>query len=211
MSIIKRIKELPYIKKDNFSLLFPDIKPSSFDQNIKNWLKSKEIIKLKRGFYVSGKYWENCANKEEYLYYLASMLFSPSYISKESVLARYGILSEAVFGVSSVTDRGTKNYNSTISNFSYTKIKPKLFVGYSEQKIGDKSYFIASKSKALFDYLYFHKRLLRRINKKVVEELRLNLEGFTLDDWQEFEKYSRLANSEKLRRIYKILRKYNAL
>lgn len=206
MNIIEQIKTLPYLKKDNFALLFPNIKPASFDQNIKNWLKSGEIIKLKRGFYLSRQYWEKCADKEEYLYFLSSLLCSPSYISKETVLARSGILSEAVFGVSAVTDKGTKNYSSAVANFSYAKIKRELFIGYSEKKLGDKSYFIAGKSKALFDYLYFHKRLLHRVNARAVEELRLNTETLSPDDWREFEKYLRLANSEKMRRIYRLLR-----
>ena len=209
--IIDRLESIPYIKKENFSLLFPDIKSASFDQNLKNWLKRDLLIRLKRGFYVPASYWHNCHDKDSYLFFLAALLFSPSYVSKETVLARYGILSEAVFGVAAVTSQATKNYRSQIANFSYSKIKAVLFTGYKQQEFNGKSYYMATKSKALFDYLYFLKRTMKHINEKTVGELRLNLEVMSPEDWQEFEQYLQLARSEKMRRIYKILRGENAL
>ncbi|OGC35118.1 hypothetical protein A2548_03625 [candidate division WOR-1 bacterium RIFOXYD2_FULL_41_8] len=198
------------MRKDNLALLFPDIKPASFDQNVKNWLKAGKLIKLKRGFYVPEEYWQNCANKDEYLNYLASLLDQPSYVSKETVLARYGVLSEAVFGVASITGRATKNYSSKIANFSYAKIKRQLFCGFSRAQFEGKNYDIASKSKALFDYLYFAKRTIKHANAKTVAELRLNLEGFSSADWREFEDYLAIARSEKMRRIYQALRSKHA-
>ena len=210
MRKLTQLKELPYIRKNNFQLLFPDIKLSSFNQNIKNWLKSGKLIKLKNGFYISNEYWENYRNKDEYLYYLSSLLRLPSYISRETVLAKYGVLTESVFGISAVTNSATKNFNSKIANFSYSKIKKELFVGYTEKTFDGKRYDMATLSKALFDYLYFVKRNMKYINKKTVSELRLNTEVFSKDDWKEFEKYLQLANSEKMRRIYNLLRASDA-
>jgi|SRR3989339_1348215 len=211
MSVFDQVKELAYLKKDNFALFFPAIKPASFNQNIKNWLKSGKLIKLKRGFYVPEEYWRNCANKEDFLCYLSSLLHSPSYISKETVLVKYGILSESVYGVAAIADSATKNYRSNIANFSYSKIKKALFTGFSTKQFEKNSFNIATKSKALFDYLYFIKRTMQSVNEKTVAELRLNLEAFSLQDWQEFEKYLQLAKSKKMERIYKLLRRKNAV
>lgn len=49
MIINKINQEIPFIRKDNFRLLFEQIKDNSYNQNIKNWLKTKKIISLKRG------------------------------------------------------------------------------------------------------------------------------------------------------------------
>src|SRR3989339_748543 len=151
MSISEQIIKLPYVRKDNLALLFPDIKPASFDQNVKNWLKAGKLIKLKRGFYVPEEYWQNYAN-----------------------------------------------------------IKRQLFCGFSRAQFEGKNYDIASKSKALFDYLYFAKRTIKHANAKTVAELRLNLEGFSSADWREFEDYLAIARSEKMRRIYQALRSKHA-
>jgi len=207
MNIFDQIKGLAYLKKDNFALLFPAIKPVSFDQNIKNWLKSGKLIKLKRGFYVPEEYWQNCADKEGFLCYLSSLLHFPSYVSKETVLVKYGLLSESVYGIAAIADNATRNYRSSIANFSYSKIKKALFTGYTTKQFEKNSYNIATKSKALFDYLYFIKRTMQSVNEKTVDELRLNLEVFSGQDWREFEKYLQLAKSEKMGRIYKILRR----
>lgn len=210
MSIINDLMEIPYIKKDNFALLFPNIKPASFDQNLKNWIKSGKIVKLKRGFYIPSEYWKNCGNKDDYLYYLSSLLYFPSYISKETVLFKYGIMSEAVYGISSVTNKNTRNFTSKIGNFSYSKIKDALFIGYNAMEFNGGKYNIATKSKALFDYLYFIKRSMPHVNKKTAAELRLNIELLSQNDWREFEQYLQIAGSEKMRRIYKLLRKQDA-
>lgn len=204
------LEELPYIKRNNIKLLFEEIKDSSFGQNIKNWLKTGKLIKLKRGLYISSNYYQNCKNKEEYLAFLSSLLAYPSYISKETVLNQYGILTESVFGFSAITQGNTKNFITKVGNFSFSHIKKELFTGYKEQDFNGKKYYIASLAKALFDYLYFIKRNIKRINKAAVAELRLNLENISIKDWLEFEGYIKIAQSEKLRRIYKILRRTNA-
>ncbi len=206
MSTKNPIKSLPYIRRENFKLLFEGIKDSSFGQNIKNWLRTGKLIRLKRGLYISSEYYQNIINKEEYSAFLSSLLVSPSYISKETILNRYGILTESVFGFSSVTQGNTKNFITKVGNFSFSHIKKELFLGYKEQEFNGKKYYAATLAKALFDYLYFIKRNLKRINKTAVSELRINLENISEKDWLEFEGYLKISRSEKLRRIYKILR-----
>ena len=65
-------------------------------------------------------------------------------------------------------------------------------------------FFIATKAKALFDFIYFKKRFLKEVNTKTVEGLRLNLDGFTDDDYIEFEKYLEIVRSPKMERIYRL-------
>jgi hypothetical protein len=205
--IFNKIKQdMPFIRKDNFRLLFPEIQDNSYSQNIKYWIKNKNIIPLKRGLYIFSGYWDKCRLKDEYLYYLSSIIYFPSYISKETVLARYGMLTETVYGVSAVTNKTFRSFSNEISSFTYSKIKNDLFIGFNEAYFLNNKYYIASKSKALFDYLYFYKRKLTKINIKSVEELRINFDKMTQTDWKEFESYLDIAKSNKLNRMYKIIK-----
>ncbi|MEK7376434.1 MAG: hypothetical protein AABZ57_04655 [Candidatus Margulisiibacteriota bacterium] len=198
--------KLPFIKKDNFLLLFPDILPASFNQNIKNWLKTGKLIKLKRGLYITKDYYEKCADKDGYVEYLSSIINFPSYISKETALSKYGMLSEAVFGMSAVSSKATRSYISGISVFTYSKIKETLFNGFHEEFFLENRYYFAKKSKALFDYLYFQKRKLRKINGESINSLRVNFEKMDKKDWDEFEEYLKIAKSAKMNSIYKVIR-----
>lgn len=207
MKINKINSNIPFIKKENFRLFFPENTENSYNQNIKYWLKTSKIIALKRGIYIFPQFWEKCPDKNAYLCYLASILYFPSYVSKETVLAKYGMLSEAVYGISSVTTKTPRSFSSKISFFGYSKIKTSLFLGFSKVSFANYNYYIASKSKALFDYLYFYKRKLSRINKNTIEELRLNFDNMQDNDWQEFEKYLDLAKSKKLNLIYKNIKR----
>ena len=197
---------LPFIRKDNFRILFPGIKDSSFNQNIKNWLKKGELIALKRGLYVFNDYWEKSTDKDGYLNYLSSIIYGPSYISKETALARYGMLAEAVYGISAVTVKTTRTFNPSLGVFTYSNIKPALYTGFGEQNYIGNKYYVASKSKALFDYLYFYKRKVSQVNRKCIEELRINFELMQKKDWDEYEKYLKLANSRKMDKLYHLIR-----
>lgn len=197
---------LPFIRKDNFRILFPGIKDSSFNQNIKNWLKKGELVALKRGLYVFNDYWEKCTDKDGYLNYLSSIIYEPSYISKETALARHGMLAEAVYGISSVTEKATRTFNPSLGVFTYSNIKPELYTGFGEQHYIGNKYYVASKSKALFDYLYFYKRKVSQVNRKCIEELRINFELMQKEDWDEYEKYLKLANSRKMNKLYHLIR-----
>ncbi|MFH1684309.1 MAG: hypothetical protein ABIA67_05465 [Candidatus Margulisiibacteriota bacterium] len=198
--------KLPFIRKDNFRILFPEIKDSSFNQNIKNWLKKGELIALKRGLYVFNDYWEKCPDKDGCLNYLSSIIYGPSYISKETALARHGMLAEAVYGLSSVTVKTTRTFSSSLGIFTYSNIKPVLYTGFGEQNYIGNKYYVASKSKALFDYLYFYKRKISQVNRKCVEEFRLKFELMQKEDWAEYVKYLKLADSRKMDKLYHLIR-----
>ncbi len=201
--IIEKIDQnIPFVRKDNFRLLFPDIKDGSFDQNIKNWLKKGKLIALKRGLYVFSGFWNKCQDKDGYLNYLSSIVYQPSYISRETILARHGLLSEAVYGISAVSSKTSRTFTSKIGIFSYSKIKRSLFTGFEERSFLGNKYYVATLGKALFDYLYYYKRRLKEINKQTIVELRINFEVMEKKDWREFEQYLKIAACKKLNALY---------
>jgi len=207
MKQIELPSNIAIINKENFSLYLPNITQNTFNQNIKNWLKVKKIIALKKGTYIFKDFLEKEENKLAYLEFLANKIYQPSYLSREYVLAKYNILSESVFAFTSVSLKSSREFRNDIGLFLYSKIKKSLFCGFETLEYKNNFIQIATKAKALFDYLYFYKRKIKQVDKKQIDLLRLNLEEVKNRDWQEFEKYLEISKSKKLRKIFKYLLK----
>ena len=110
---------------------------------------------------------------------IANRLYAPSYISFEYALARYDIIPESVYAVTSATTRITREFIVEGKSFAYSHIKKQAYRGYKTEKIDGTTVLIAEPEKALADYLYFvalkrkplNERLnLRKIKKKNVIE-----------------------------------------
>jgi len=200
------LKILPF-----FSL--ESIKPQS-KTNILPFLKYQkkkgEILGLKKGVYVSKEFVEREKLKQEfevYLEFLANKLLEPSYLSLGYVLSKHSLISEAIYELTSITLKTSRRITNDLGIFSYFKIKPSLFCGWRLIKKGNFLIKEATKAKALFDFLYFQKRGLEKINPSFIEELRLNLEEMQKSDWLEFEKYLEISKSKKMKKIFKIIKK----
>jgi predicted transcriptional regulator of viral defense system len=110
---------------------------------------------------------------------IANRLYAPSYISFEYALARYGIIPESVYSVTSATTRITREFIVNNKSFVYSHIKKQAYRGYRTERIGGMTVFIAEPEKALVDYLYFvdlkkktlNERLsTRKVKKKATSE-----------------------------------------
>lgn len=85
---------------------------------------------------------------------LANLLYRPSYLSFESALARYAILSQIPYTITMATMRRSKKTLLEGVAVEYRQLKADLFFG---QRI-EKSLEIADPEKALLDALYLMKR-----------------------------------------------------
>jgi predicted transcriptional regulator of viral defense system len=92
---------------------------------------------------------------------IANFLYFPSYISLESALSFYGIITQFPYQITSVTPKKTKIIKTLDKEFSYSHIKPELFFGYEKKE----KFLIALPEKALFDYLYLCSKGLRNFEK----------------------------------------------
>lgn len=183
-----------------------EISDNSLYSNIKRWLQKGKLIQLKKGLYVTKGYTQTVPSKQNYTEFVANILKQPSYLSGEYVLQKYGMLTESVFGITSVTLKKTGKYQNTFGTYIYSNIKEKLFVGF--EIISKDGYEIkeATKAKALFDFLYF--RLWRRpeVTKEYLKSLRLNLGEMQASDFAEFGSYVKLANMKKLNNLIVVLK-----
>ncbi|MCF7820521.1 MAG: hypothetical protein K9M44_03580 [Candidatus Pacebacteria bacterium] len=172
----KLLKEINNIPKAYFSLKdlskISNLEKPSLKVAISRAVKAGEIIKLVNGLYtknINNISWEN----------LAVNIYSPSYVSFESALNYYNILSQQTVSLTLATNKRKKDIN--IHNYSivYRHIKSDLFWGY----IRKDDYLIAEPEKAFLDLAY------------------LSLNGYGHFDPKEMD--LNLLNKEKVKRYLK--------
>ncbi|MBK5215536.1 MAG: hypothetical protein JJE53_01870 [Candidatus Pacebacteria bacterium] len=190
-NLIEQLKSLPYFNKATFCQLGNSygLENSTMDTYVSRYLKSKEIIQLKKGLYVSSDFLNKNKSDVSYLFYLSNILRSPSYVSSWTALQYYGLTTESIYGFTSITQKVTRKYETKAGNFSYQSIQKELFYDFSLVK--DKfDFFIASPSKALFDLLYFRTKQFRGITfemiNPMVENLRIDIDEMNKEEREKF-------------------------
>ena len=180
-NLLEQLKNLPYFSKDTVHQLGGQLglKDTTVDTYISRFLKYKEIFKLKRGLYIAVDFYDKNKNDISYPFYLANIIRKPSYVSSWAALQYYNLTTESIHGVTSVTQKPTRTYDTKVGNFSYHSIQKGLFTDFSSGD-GKFNFFIASPAKALFDLLYFKTRQFRGVEienvTSLVEELRIDID-----------------------------------
>ena len=200
------IKNMPLFSKQNIAIYFKG-KINTLNAQIKYAFKIGDILKLKNGLYISNDFYIRSKNKDGLREYVASQLKSPSYLSKEYVMQKYNLLTEAIYGITSVTLKTRKQYQNFLGSFIYSSIKKDFYFGYNEKRYLSNVYFEADKSKAVFDYLYLKKNIGSKLKQEILEDLRINWENFSKEDFNLFYDYCLKSESKKMKRIASILKK----
>lgn len=139
---LKTLKDVLDIKKDSalFSL-------------VKKLVEAEILLRVERNKYVL-----KGARISDFS--LANFIYQPSYISFESALNFYGILSQFPYEISSATTRKTVKKKFEGKIFTYSEIKKDLFWGYEKKD----NFIIALPEKALLDQLYLAAKGYKKIN-----------------------------------------------
>lgn len=190
-NLLEQLKYLSYFSKNTVYQLGKQLglKDSTVKTYISRFLRYKEIIKLKNGLYVTTDFFEKNKNDVSYSFYLANIIRTPSYVSSWTALQYYNLTTEAIYSVTSVTPKVTRDYQTKVGNFSYQSIKKELFSDFSLIK-GKFDFFIALPSKALFDLLYFWTNQFRSKSAKnikvLIEELRIEIDEMDKNEQEKF-------------------------
>src|SRR3989338_106701 len=136
-------------------------KKSSFYKVIKRLIDNEVLVKIERNKYCLKNY--SCND-----FIFANFIYEPSYISFESALSYYGILSQFPHEITSASTKQTKSKTYSGKQFNYYKIQNKLFWGYTKKE----NYLIADKEKALSDQIYLSSKGIKSLH---IEELDLSL------------------------------------
>lgn len=176
---IKTLKDILEVRKE--SSLFPVIK---------RLLQVGLLVKIERDKYL-------LKGVKVHDFALANFIYRPSYISFESALNFYGILSQFPYEVTSVSSKKTvkKTFESKV--FVYNHIKMDLFWGYKKQD----NFLIAFPEKALLDQLYLTAKGYKNISLDEYDLSRIS----TLRLKKYLRKYSRTRQFEG---TIKILERY---
>ena len=143
-----QIKNLPIFSLNDIRNINPDF----HKRQLMDWLDRDYLSSFAGEYYFLP---ENDLD-ESFLFISANRLYEPSYISLESALAYYHAIPESVLGVTSVSSRKTKQFESEWGTFSYRSVKPLYMFGYEVvESAGRWKYTIARLEKAVFGLSLF--------------------------------------------------------
>jgi hypothetical protein len=132
------------------------------------------IIRVKKGLYVFGADYRKRPYSREVL---ANQIYGPSYVSLDYALSYYGMIPERVETVTSVTCGKNRSFSTPVGTFIYWSVPLTYYhIGVDLIELGDsRSFFMATREKALTDKLYHEKSLFIRNVKELESFLLENL------------------------------------
>lgn len=158
--IIKILKEkqITLFSLGDFDRLFNVNNKNTLYKKIQRLEEKKLIQKLVKGKYL---FFLNRVND----FSIANYLYQPSYISLESALSFYGIITGFSYKILSISTKKSRSFTINQKEYQYSQIIQNLYWGYEKKE----DFLIADPEKALLDYIYF------------------SLKGLRSLDWEEFD------------------------
>jgi len=103
-------------------------------------------------------------------YALANYIYQPSYVSLQTAMSFYSLITGFPHIITSITTRKSKTFEVDKREWGYSQIKRDLFWGYKK----DKEFLIAEREKALLDYVYFGMKGLCRVDWEEIDLSEIN-------------------------------------
>lgn len=147
---ILKAREISLFTITDFARLFNLRNTNSLYKKISRLVKKKIIKQL-----IKGKYLFLFSSADDFL--IANFLYQPSYISLESALSFYAIITGFTYKISSITIKKSRSYEINQKTFIYSRFNPGLFWGYEKKE----NFLIAEKEKALLDLIYLQTKGIR--------------------------------------------------
>lgn len=131
----------------DISLIWKDTNPGLVRAKVNYYVRSGKLYAIRRGIYAKDKDYDKLE--------LATKIYTPSYISFETVLAKAGIVFQfytQIFAASYLTREITADNQI----YSYRKIKDSILTNHAGVEKKD-NYTIASAERAFLDVVYLNK------------------------------------------------------
>jgi predicted transcriptional regulator of viral defense system len=203
--LLEPFERIPYFTITSFmqAIEVDDSQTQRVREMLSRWAKSGHIMRLKKGVYMTGRFYDRHRDEEDFAPAVSAILLPQSYVSLEYVLQRAGALTEITYPITSVTAKNTRKIENAAGTFVYRHIKLSLYTGFRQSEYLGIPFSQASVGKALFDLLYLRPlpRSLRTRHTNLAEELRLNIDQVPREVKDEFAHYVGLSGSEKMRSI----------
>ncbi|MBU0574327.1 MAG: hypothetical protein KKH83_07620 [Candidatus Margulisbacteria bacterium] len=150
------LKKLLGIKEDNTAY-----------KTAEKLVKQEVLLRLKKGLYAS-------SFSSPHEFEQANYLYSPSYVSLESALNYYGMLSQFPYTITSITPRKSKKIDSRQKEYEFVHCAEGLYWGYEKQN----NFLIALPEKALVDEIYLVSKGLRTVSFDELDLSKINQKKF---------------------------------
>jgi predicted transcriptional regulator of viral defense system len=201
--LLRPFESLPYFTIEGFKQATGMETPHQVRILLYRWAKAGHILQLKKGVYMTRRFYE--LHRGDYLFSgaVSSILLSQSYLSLEFILQQNNILTEVTYPITCATTRNTRKITNRIGTFWYRHLREDLYHGFTISDYFGIRICQASPAKALFDYLYLRPipQTYRAPSFDLAGELRLNLEEFSEADRTEFARLIHTASSRKMQEI----------
>lgn len=112
------------------------------------------FLRIKKGFYIIIENLSSRSINDMPLLIVSQALNKDSYISLNSALNYYGMFDQYSKNITAINLKISKNYKFQDNNFQFIKINKKYYFGFTKARVNGKIITIATKEKALLDYLY---------------------------------------------------------
>ncbi len=153
-TFLKKIGPYPdYLTSSQIYDLIPKPKPYVQVQ-IHRWVRAGKLIPLQRGQFALADIYNR---KGPTALGVANQMVKPSYLTGHWVLCNYVLLPHDHRAFTSVTPHPSRKIVNHFGTFTYSQIKPELFIGFSWTRLWFEPIYVADPEKALLDYWYLEK------------------------------------------------------
>jgi predicted transcriptional regulator of viral defense system len=201
-------ESIPYFTIDGFKQAAGIESPHAARVQLHRWARSGHILSLKRGVYMSRRFFDQHRRDGEFSAAISAILLPQSYVSLVYVLQQHNLLTEVTYPVTCVTSKNTRAITNPLGTFSYQNIRADLYSGFTIKDYLGLRYATATLAKALFDFLYLRPipPAYRSVKFNLPEELRLNLDEVDEASQMEFAGWVETSRSRKMHGILKNFR-----
>jgi predicted transcriptional regulator of viral defense system len=177
------------------------VEPNFRRATLSEWIKRGNITKIRQEWYC----FSNFQPTDYEYFYISNKIYSPSYISLESMLEFYNVIPEAVQQITAISTQKTKTFATELGTYVFRKVKTNLFWGYKIVEYNNIGITIATLEKTILDYLY-----LNNINSTLdFEGLRFNKDRLKENiDKKIMGEYLVRFNNSEVEKKYIILKEY---
>lgn len=145
LEVLLRSPKTIFSTKD-VALLWNEGKESTVSVRLNKYVKAGKLIRVRRGIYAKDKNYNVCE--------LATKIYTPSYISFETVLANAGVVFQ-LYSQIFVASYTTREVTADKRVYSYKRVKNSILTNPKGVEAKD-NYHIASPERAFLDVVYLN-------------------------------------------------------
>ena len=146
VDVLLRSSRTVFSTKD-VALLWGEEREDTVSARLNKYVKSGKLIRVRRGLYAKDKNYDK--------FELATKIYTPSYISFETVLAKAGIVFQ-FYGQIFVASYVTREVKVDDQTYAYKRIRDSILTNHAGIKAKN-DYHIASPERAFLDVVYSNK------------------------------------------------------